>query len=228
MNLTIAGRALTGSEATAMLGVYAHNHYATLDRYDGRAQEQPARWRTFTTDDIKAAKVIEVRAIRSEVADGILACDLPWDDVPERSVDLADVGPTAYAYEQLARFYVALRQVHGVGPAVATKMMYLRWPAATPIEDSLLRDLYEEQAAAKYQALRAGDELPSVVRELRWRRLYSFAVRDDLIANRASGALDLLRSNLETMLPADDVARTRTLSDCRLLDILAWSLQKYG
>lgn len=226
MRLTVAGNPLTTERAVNIIGSYARNHVKTLDNYDGRAYEPVRRWRAFVMEDIEAAKVIERGAIHPRVADAVLEADLPWEDVPGRDVDLGDLSPKTRAYGQLTRFYLELKSIRGVGPAVATKMMYLRWPAATPIQDSLLADIYRDQATAKYAELRTAGALPPIVIENRWRRLYTLAVRDDLLAARASGAMVALRDGIITRLGDDAVQAVRLLSDCRLIDILAWSLSK--
>ena len=226
MHLTIAGTTVPIERAVGLVSGYATEHPRTLTVYDGRAHGAIREWRKYTPADIEAARVIERRAITQKVAETVLVADLPWAEVPKRTIDLEDVGPDSRSYAQLSRFYVALRSIDGVGPAVATKLMYLRWPAATPIQDSLLEALYREAAAAKYAELRATGTLPPVVTDNGWRRLYLLAVRDDLLAARESGALARLREDLGDVLAADAGAKVEALSDCRLIDILAWSLRK--
>ena len=194
----------------------------TLNRYDGRAlRPNPADG--FSESDILAARVIERRALREEVGKRILAADLPWNATPPSSVDIEDLTPGSVAYEQLSDFYSELTSILGVGPAIASKLMYLKWPAATPITDGLIRDLYEESAKQCYRNLLDEGQLPSILRRMGWTRLYTLAIRDDVLANRESGALDSLRGRIRD---SGHAAVLAEVSDTRLLDIVAWSYMK--
>lgn len=223
MSIRIAGREMRLDEAARILGGYRAK---TLREYDGRALEAPADWRKFTDDDVAAVRVIERRAVHDAVAQAILTAELPWEDVPSRDVDLADQDETSEDYEQLSQFYRVLDRLHGVGSAVATKFMYLKWPAATIIQDSLLMGLYADPAHAKYLTLRQKGRLPAVAEEAGWTHLYALAVRDDLLSNRESGALEDLRSRIETDVDEELGKVLTRLSDVRILDILTWSLAK--
>lgn len=221
MPIRIAGQEVSLDEALRILGGYPAK---TLREYDGRALDAPEAWRKFTEEDVTAVRVIERRAVHDPVAQAILAADLPWEEVPDREVDLADQDETSQDYEQLAQFFRVLDRLPGVGSAVATKFMYLKWPAATIIQDSLLMDMYADPAHAKYLKLREQGRLPAVAEEAGWTHLYALAVRDDLLANHESGALDELRSGIGMDVDEERAAVLSRVSDVRLLDILTWSL----
>lgn len=223
MPLQLADKNITIADAVARLPDYP---FKTLTLYDGHSPGPRRHWRQYTTDDIDAARIIERRAIRDDVAERILSAELPWDKVPSRSLDIEDVSPDSRAYDQLARFYLALTALHGVGQAIASKMMYLRWPGATPIQDGLLTKLYRTAARNKYQDLRRSGSLPEVAGDVGWTRLYMFAVRDDVISNRRSGQLDALRQKVQQDLDSERAQLLVDLPDCRLLDAVAWQFQK--
>lgn len=219
--MRIADRTVSPDRAVTLLADYPRK---TLKKYDGRANEELDDWRSFTTADIEATKVIEQRALHPKVAKRILAADLDWDELPPRTTDIADVTPSSPAYDQLSRLYVQLTDIHGVGPAIASKLMYLRWPSAMPIQDSFLSDVYHRRATQVADDLRRQADLPPIAVEQGWRRLYMEAVREDVVANRESGAFAAMREAIHT---ADGPSRLLLdLSDLRLLDVVMWADEK--
>lgn len=216
----IAGMSIDIDHAASLLGSYPQG---TLRQYDGRAISQPDHWRSFSQEDIDAVRVIERRALNGdEVAARILEADLDWQSTPDREIDIASVEPHSHAYDQLSRFFVSLTDLHRVGQAIASKLMYLKWPAATPIQDSFLMDVYGDEARAVRNELAEAQGLPAVAEERGWQHLFLEAVRRDVVRNRESGAFESLRQSLTAAqeLPADIIER---LSDVRLLDMVAWA-----
>lgn len=153
------------------------------------------------------------------MAAAVLASKLPWDGTPPPTTDVESLRPDGDTYSALCRFWAALKEVPGVGDAVASKLMYLRWPRATIILDSLVRDHYAAFAQKVGAEIRAVGSLVPEARD--WRRLYTFAFQRDVAENRQRGAFDELREQLRAAHP--DVGpgpQLAELPDLRLLDII--------
>ncbi len=165
-DVRVAGRRRTSIRAacTALAGY----PLGTLRTYDHRALHPAVRWRGFSNADITATRVIERRALRDSVARGVLAARLPWKGTPDRHIDISELRPDSDAYESLCHFWDVLIAVDGVGPAIASKLKYLKWPRATIIQDSLVRSEYDAYALEVGADVRNGPG--------RWRRRPSNAV----------------------------------------------------
>lgn len=194
----------------------------TLTHYDGRALGPTSRQNSFSAEDIEATRVIERRALHDAVAERVLAADLPWASQPAHDFDIEDFRVDGPEYEQVCRFYLALTSLHGVGPAIATKLMYLKWPGCTAITDSVVRSHYADAALNVTAMLATDPGLNPAADERGWTRLFTFVVQDDVRANRASGAYNALRN----LLASNEVApELLELGDCRLQDVLVWSYE---
>lgn len=153
----------------------------------------------------------------------MLAARLDWSNLPPWDLDIADLSVKGPEYERLCQFYVELKSIHGVGPAVATKLMYLKWPYCTVITDRVVRDHYAELAEHITSLLRTSPGLNEAAKAQKWTRLFTFAVQHDVQANRASGSYDLLRATLAS---SEKVSEITVVSDCRLHDMLIWAYGK--
>jgi hypothetical protein len=195
------------------LARYACRNPRTLLRYDLAPSTDPDQ---ITTDDITRTRVIHSRISRIDserLSDaGAKVVDL-LAAVPVRAC-LADADPAVHGglYDRALAVFNGLL-APGIGLAKVSKLLHLKRPHLFPILDSRVVAAYRRtaaEAAALYQRQRPG-----------FRLLLWAAIRDDLISDANTAALQRLRERLRH--DADiRIQRTAALTDVRLLDILTW------
>jgi hypothetical protein len=193
---------------------------ALLDTYPAPTLRVYDRGPSSGTDTVGPAEIgrlIVIEPLSRAAAAGLVsaAAEAPWHLVPS-DAKLADADPEGDLYWDAARLYDHFDQLHGVGHAIASKLLYLKRSAFFPILDRVVRDFYDDQARHAYQRSERGRrELP------RADRLYWAAVRDDLVLAANRTALGDLRSALAT---SDDQHRRglAVVSDVRLVDMIVW------
>lgn len=145
------------------------------------------------------------------------SADARWSGVPA-GAQLAAADPLVAdgLYDAAERLWLHFLKPHhrGVGWGKTSKVLHLMRPALYPILDTRLQHFYRDAAAQAASALRARRS------NLSHRRLFWAAIREDLLAS--AGGLQAVRDELDldkTWISHDG----HTLSDVRLLDMLAWS-----
>lgn len=131
-----------------------------------------------------------------------------WTAVdPDTHITDTDAAPGGAAYLEAERLFRLLDDIHGVGVAVASKLLHLRLPALVPVLDSCVTDLYADAARG------AGG--------------YWAAMRSDLLVSGT--AFDMLRSEISRQGGGSAHShRLLRLTDLRLLDMLAWGASPCG
>jgi hypothetical protein len=104
-------------------------------------------------------------------------------------------------------FYTARPRKVDVGKI--SKVLHIKRPTLFPILDKEVRDCYEVAAR------RAAKKSP----ERGFKKMFWAAIREDLITNRQSGSLAVLRDALASR---PELRVYTGLTDLRLLDILTW------
>lgn len=205
--IVIAGRQRSIAECVAELRQYPGR---TIIRYDLPGPGDPT---TLTRDE-----VARTRAVYSRISEQQLvwfverATSAPW---PPTDADLRHAEPNFRngLYDQLEAFYRHFE--NGAPSRVArskiSKVLHIKRPAAFPILDSKVTDVYLTHAE------RAVERYP----RLKYRKAaYWVAIRDDLITNTESGALAELRAALGNAGTLG--ANLHLITDLRLLDMLTW------
>ena len=144
----------------------------------------------------------------------------PWTAIP-LDAQLKEADPLAVdgLYDRAAVLWEHFWDARpaNVSTAKISKVLYLMRPGLFPILDSYLIRFY--RTAARAAAIDLGQKRASLGR---FRTLYWEAVRRDILDNEAS--LQVLRQALAaTGAPLPEQA-ARSLSDLRLLDMLAWAV----
>jgi hypothetical protein len=144
----------------------------------------------------------------------------PWAAIP-LDAQLKDADPLAVdgLYDRAAILWEHFWDARpaNVSTAKISKVLYLMRPGLFPILDSYLIRFY--RTAARAAAIDLGQKRASLGR---FRTLYWEAVRRDILDNEAG--LEVLRQVLAaTGAPLPEQA-ARSLSDLRLLDMLAWAV----
>jgi len=205
--IVIAGRERSIAECVDELRQYPGR---TITRYDLPGPGHPT---TLTREE-----VARTRAVYSRISGQQLiwfverAASAPW---PPADADLRRAEPNIRSglYDQLEAFYRHFeKDAPGrVARSKISKVLHIKRPAAFPILDSKVTDVYlqyAEQAIERYPRLKYQ------------KAAYWVAIRDDLIANTESDALAELRAALgnEGTLGAN----LNHITDLRLLDMLSW------
>ncbi|MDP7706953.1 DUF6308 family protein [Mycobacterium sp. TY815] len=205
--IVIAGRERSIEECVAQLRQYPGR---TIVDYDLPGPGDP--------EVLTRAEVARTWVIYSRISEEQLvwfverATSAPW---PPADADLLRAEPNIRngLYDQLESFYRHFEQdaPTNVARSKISKVLHIKRPAAIPILDSKVTDVYRqlaEQAADRYPRLKYQ------------RAAYWPAIRDDLITNTESEALTRLRAVLgdEGTLGAN----LHHITDLRLLDMLTW------
>jgi hypothetical protein len=146
----------------------------------------------------------------------------PWSDVAD-DAHLKDADPVEVdgLYVRAVRLYQHFyhARVSGIAVAKVSKSLYLMRPALFPILDSRLLSLYRESAeqAARDLGWLQGRQAPP-------RRAYWVAYRRDVV--RARDGLAILREVIGRHQDRLVVEAASRLTDVRIIDILAWSLDQ--
>lgn len=209
--LTVAGHVRTVEESMGVLERYPRKTPAAFD-YLGSGELR----------ELTAQEVIRTRKISSRISNKEVACfvetsaQAPWISAPG---DLGNADPEGELFAAMTGLYwhFAESSPKGVSFAKISKVLHLKQPGLFPILDSHIARSYAPAA----KLLRV--DYP----EFGWRRRTWLAVRNDLLAARASGALDELRHRLRSYKSHDinkqqEVRLLDGLTDLRLLDILVW------
>lgn len=205
--IVIAGRERSITECVDELRNYPGR---TITRYDLPGPGDPT---TLTRDE-----VARTHAVYSRISEKQLiwflerATSAPW---PPTDADLRRAEPNIRGglYDQLEAFY---RHFENDAPSLVkrskiSKVLHIKRPAAFPILDSKVTNVYQRNAE------QAVDRYPRLKYE---KAAYWVAIRDDLITNTESEALAQLRAELgnEGTLGAS----LNRITDLRLLDMLTW------
>jgi hypothetical protein len=204
--IAIGGRVLSIDDCMEKLCRYPMR---TISRYDLPGPGPP---HGLTRDEIVRTREVSSRISDAEVAWFLeRAEDAPW---PAPTADLreADPGAVSGVYDQLENLYRHFKDAapHGIATAKISKVLHVKRPAAYPILDQRMNDVYRDAAT------QAGRRYP----RRGHKRAYWAAIRDDLITNTESGAITTLRDALPE---AGQVGiNLRLVTELRLLDMLTW------
>lgn len=205
--VVIAGRERSITDCADALRRYPG---ATINDYDRPGPGDP----TVLTRQ----EVARTRVLKSRISDQQLgwfvdrATRAPW---PPADADLRHAEPHIRngLYDQLEDFYRHFEDdaPDDVARAKISKVLHVKRPAAIPILDSEVTEVYRqcaEEAASRYP-------------RLNYRKAaYWPAIRDDLIANTESDAFIQLRAAIGT--EGTLGANIDRITDLRLLDMLTW------
>lgn len=205
--ITIAGRVLSIDECIDKLRRYPSR---TLLRYDLGGPGDP---NTLAREEVTRTRAVSSRISEAE-ANWFLdrAKDAPWPSTEADDLRQADPSVTDGPYDRLVTLYNHFSDgaPRGIGIAKISKVLHVKRPAAYPILDKRITSIYRDAAA---QAARRYPQRG-------YRRANWAAIRDDLIANTESGALEALRVALDDAVESG--ARLTLVTDLRLLDMLTW------
>ncbi|MDP8900191.1 MAG: DUF6308 family protein [Actinomycetota bacterium] len=210
MLLQLAGDVVLDTErAVALLADYPPE---TLDAYDAGPSSGLDR-----VGPAEIGRLIVIEPLSQAVARALVkaAADAPWHLVPA-DARLADADPEGDLYWRAAELYGHFTRLHGVGDAIASKLLHLKRPAFFPILDALIREAYDLGAQAAYeQGERCRRQLPHAD------RLYWAAIRADLVRPSNAPAFADLR---EALLLSGELHKQRLarVSDVRLMDMIVW------
>jgi hypothetical protein len=209
--ISVAGRVRSLGDALGVLERYPRKTPAAFDYPGGGEPER------LTAQEVIRTRKISSRISNKEVAYFVDAsAAAPWISI---GADLADADPESTLFAEMTDLYwhFAEGSPKGVSFAKISKVLHLKQPNLFPILDSHIARAYAPAA----RMLRA--DYP----QLGWRRRTWLAVRNDLLAARASGALKELRHRLRSY-ESDDINKQQQvrlldgLTELRLLDILVW------
>lgn len=205
--IVIAGRERSISDCVNELRQYPGR---TITGYDLPGPGHPT---TLTR-----AEVARTRTVYSRISEQQLtwfverATSAPW---PPADADLRRAEPNIRGglYDQLEAFYRHFEEdaPSRVGRSKISKVLHVKRPAAFPILDSKVADVYLQNAA------QAVERYPRLKYQ---KAAYWVAIRDDLIANTESDALPELRVALGDQGTLG--AHLDHITDLRLLDMLTW------
>lgn len=211
--ITIAGTMVEHPEQR--LSVYLTEHADTIARYDRVA----GGFANVTRELIAATRVLRSRITHDEATWFVeRSASAPWATV---AVDarLADADPSEVGglYDRGSALYDHFRAdaPKGIKAAKIYKVLHLMRPGLYPILDSRLAALYDGPARANAPAVNAcRPDLPAS----KW--AYWAAIRADLLG--AAEQIAALRSVYKASGDAYLARAVDSLSDVRILDILAW------
>lgn len=216
MFLQLAGDLVLETEtAAALLAGYPPE---TLDAYDAGPSSG-----LDCVGPAEIGRLIVIEPLSQAVARSLVkaATDAPWHLVPV-DARLADADPEGDLYWRAAELYGHFTRFHGVGDAIASKLLHLKRPAFFPILDALIRDAYDRGARAAYeQGKRCRHQLPHAD------RLYWAAIRADLVRPSNNLALATLRNALALGGESHEQRLARE-SDVRLIDMIVWRIRVGG
>lgn len=203
--IQVAGRPI--DSPADILRDYANRHGRTVREFDLAGLDCGAN--EVCIQEIKRTRIIASR-VSNEQATAMLS-DAEWSHVPQ-SARLEEANPDVRGgvYDHMLSLYEPLLEIRGVGHAKASKLLHLKRPALFPILDSKLMSLYRAPAA----------EWAKRYPSLGYRYLFWVAIRDDVIRNRAP----LKTVRVELRRQGGILKQMATMSDLRILDILAWKL----
>jgi hypothetical protein len=208
---TVAGRVRTVEDALVVLERYPRKTPAAFD-YVGAGE--PGK---LTAQEVIRTRKISSRISNKEVIFFVETSETaPWIG---DAADLANADPEGELFTAMTDLYghFAESSPKGVSFAKISKVLHLKQPSLFPILDSHVARAYTHAA----KMLRT--DYP----HFGWRRRTWLAVRNDLLAARASGALGELRQRLRSY-ESDDSNKQKAvrgldeLTDLRLLDIMVW------
>lgn len=180
--LTVAGHVRTVDEALRVLEQYPRKTPAAFD-YLGAGELGK-----LTAHEVIRTRKISSRISNKEVTYFVEASETaPWIGA---AADLANADPDGELFAAMTELYwhFAEGSPKGVSFAKVSKVLHLKQPGLFPILDSHIARAYAPAA----KMLRK--DYP----QLGWRRRTWLAVRKDLLAVRASGALDELRGGIRS------------------------------
>ena len=205
--IVIAARQRSITDCASALRLYPG---ATINEYDRPGSGDS----TLLTRE----EVVRTRALKSRISEEQLrwfvdrATSAPW---PASDADLRRAEPHIRngLYDQLEDFYrhFADDAPSDVARSKISKVLHVKRPAGVPILDSKVTKVYRrcaEQAASRYPRLQYQ------------KAAYWAAIRDDLIANTESDALNQLRAAIVDQGTLG--ANLHRITDLRLLDMLTW------
>lgn len=209
--LNVASHVRTIEEAMGILESYPRKTPAAFDYLGGGEPKK------LTSEEVIRTRKISSRISNKEVTFFVeTSATAPWIGTP---ADLANADPEGKLFAAMTDLYwhFAENSPNGVSFAKISKVLHLKQPGLFPILDSHIARSYAPAA----RALRT--DYP----QLGWRRRTWVAIRNDVLAARASGALGELRQRLRSY-ESDDIIKQQDvrllvgLTDLRLLDILVW------
>lgn len=213
VELTVAGIPYSLDDALARFAGYPKRTPAKFD-YPPRGEG-----RTITSEEIKRTRAVSSRISNAQGEYFIAKSkDAPWLPV---DADLAEADPDERGglFDEMSNLYwhFAGETPRGIAFAKVHKVLHLKHPAVYPLLDSRLWRAYRGSAnslKAHYPKLRNSQR--------RW-----IAVREELLAARASGAIQALRAAMGQYEDADQrvqqhVRDMTQVTDVRLLDVLVW------
>lgn len=199
------------SDASRIIDQFVENHPKTIHDYDGLAGSS-----SELTYEMAMATVIVNSHLGKNEAEWFVerSRSAPWE-LLEADARLEDADPSIEGglYDAALRVFEHFEKAtpSGVAQGKISKVLYLMRPNLFPILDAHVREIYDLAAI----------EAASAVKEVRpgfpFKRSHWAAFRLDLIRNES--AIAAIRSATDH---GDEISR---LSDLRLLDIVAWSLQ---
>jgi hypothetical protein len=205
--IVIAGQERSIAECADELRQYPGR---TITRYDLPGPGDPT---TLTRDEVARTHAVYSRISEKQLTWFLdRATSAPW---PPADADLRHAEPNIRngLYDQLEVFYRHFENdaPSHVARSKISKVLHIKRPAAIPILDSKVTDVYlqyAEQAVERYPRLKYQ------------KAAYWVAIRDDLITNTESQALAQLRTALgnEGTLGAN----LDHITDLRLLDMITW------
>lgn len=203
--LQVASHMLNLDQALTVLLGFARGEAGTLQHYDFGGQKGISPSDGVTLEDIGRMMLMNPRLYGSEVAALIGAgSSAPWDAVgyTERLED-ADPDERGGLWDRARSLFDYFDQIGGIGLAKASKLLHIKRPFFYPVLDSFV--------VAEYGC-------PDGNPDGCWA-----AVRNDLL--HGAPALAQIRRRLDRI---DAAVLLRQVSDVRLLDILAWSIHRFG
>lgn len=203
--VVIAGENLAVEQA---LVAFRRYNTQTVERYDLVGPGDP---NVITLEEAARTRAVSSRLSNQHAAWFVARSQTaPW---PLPGADLADADPSRQGglYDQMIACY---EHFHGDRPlnvdiGKISKVLHIKRPRLFPILDREVRSCYEvaaRRAATNY-------------RVRGYKRMFWAAIRDDLITNRQSGSLAVLR---EALSGSPELNIYSGLTDLRLLDILTW------
>jgi hypothetical protein len=205
--IVIAGRERSIPECVEELRRYPGR---TITAYDLPGPGDPT---TLARDEVARTHFLSSRISDEQLLWFVeRAATAPW---PPADADLRAAEPNIRngLYDQLEAFYRHFEEdaPSHVARSKISKVLHIKRPAAVPILDSKVADVYlkhAEQAVERYPRL--GYQ----------RTAYWVAIRDDLITNTETEALEELRTALGDVGTLG--SNLSAISDLRLLDMLTW------
>lgn len=205
--LRVASHTLSLDQALAVLLGFARGEAGTLQHYDfgGRNGISPSDG--VTLEDIGRMTLMNPGLYGSEVAALLDAGPgAPWDAVGHSEyLEDADPDERGGLWDRARSLFDYFDRIGGIGLAKASKLLHIKRPLFYPVLDSFV--------VAEYGCWRL-DEKPDTC----WA-----AVRSDLL--HGAPAVAQIRRRLDR---EDEAVLLRQVSDVRLLDILAWSIHRFG